>query len=413
MLVVQTMPALSLRQAASPHYPFPQHVNYGANTIKPNHRSQVQLDQDVRAFYRHWKSQYLIAAGTDNQDRPLYRIALSKAGDNRRYTVSEGQGYGMLITALMAGDDPNAKTIFDGLWRFSRAHPSIIDSRLMAWKIPQPNADSAFDGDADIAYGLLLAEQQWGNAGSINYGTAAKTVIGAIAQSTIGRDSKLPLLGDWAKGNPDSAKFDQYSPRSSDFMPGHFRAYGRATRNSLWNEVITATQSVTQQIQRNYSPVTGLLSDFIVSTCPGGRNYCPPQGKFLEGPQDGDYFYNAGRVPMRLGVDALINQNSLSKQQVRKIGAWIVTKTKGDPTRIAAGYQLNGTIISSKYTYFSSFFAAPFGVAAMLTPSQQTWLNRVYSSVYQRHENYYEDSVTLLCLLIMTQNFWDPTKVPS
>lgn len=43
----------------------------------------------------------------------------------------------------------------------------------MAWKV---NADgsrggdtSAFDGDADIAYGLILADRQWGSEGAIDF----------------------------------------------------------------------------------------------------------------------------------------------------------------------------------------------------------------------------------------------------
>jgi hypothetical protein len=38
--------------------------------------------------------------------------------------------------------------------------------------------------------------------------------------------------------------------------------------------------------------------------------------------------------------------------------------------------------------------------------SQQDWLNTVYDSVYATREDYYSDSVTLLCLLVMTGNFW-------
>ena len=60
-------------------------------------------------------------------------------------------------------------------------------------------------------------------------------------------------------------------------------------------------------------------------------------------------------------------------------------------------------------TYFTTFFAAPLGVAAMVTTGQQQWLNDIYDAVYDVQEDYYEDSVTLLCLLVMTGNFWDPT----
>ena len=47
-------------------------------------------------------------------------------------------------------------------------------------------------------------------------------------------------------------------------------------------------------------------------------------------------------------------------------------------------------------------------VAAMNDPAQQEWLNAVYSSVYDNHIDYYEDSVNLLCMLVMSGNFWSP-----
>jgi endo-1,4-beta-D-glucanase Y len=56
----------------------------------------------------------------------------SKAGPNV-ITVSEAMGYGMLITAFMAGHDPEAKKYFDGLYRFYKKHPSKNNPRLMAW----------------------------------------------------------------------------------------------------------------------------------------------------------------------------------------------------------------------------------------------------------------------------------------
>ena len=70
----------------------------------------------------------------------------------------------MVITALMAGHDPQAREIFDGLWAFSRAHPSKNDGQLMAWQVPTKKGDqpdSAFDGDADIC--LCAAAGRTGN----------------------------------------------------------------------------------------------------------------------------------------------------------------------------------------------------------------------------------------------------------
>lgn len=389
-----------------PKKPFPQHFVYAPSTIKPNHRSQEQLDDDVRAFYGYWKKNYLVEAESSN-GQILYRIAFGKPGtDNYEVTVSEGQGYGMLIVALMAGYEPKAQTLFDGLWVFASSHPSDIDSRLMGFRVPSLNGnDSAFDGDADMAYALLLANRQWGSNGRIDYLAEAQTLITAIRESTMGKVSKLPLLGDWASGIPDNEQYNQYSPRSSDFMPAHFRAYGAVVDSNYWIDVITTTQKVIDDIQSGYASKTGLLPDFIVNTCADGHAYCPAEEDFLEGPHDGHFFYNAGRDPFRIGSDALLNNDATSKAQAQKMSLWLQTASEGIVENIKAGYTLDGNPIGD---YFSSFFVAPFGVAAMLEPSQQSWLNSLYDSVYQDHEDYYEDSVTLLCLLIMSGNYWNP-----
>ncbi len=212
------------------------------------------------------------------------------------------------------------------------------------------------------------------------------------------------MLGDWV--NPNGADHNQYTPRSSDFMPAHFRAYGRATNNLVWSEVISNSQAVITSLQANYSPATGLLPDFIEPTSSTDHTPRPADPNFLEAVTDGQYNYNAGRDPWRLGADALLNNNPVSLAQTRRISEWAFTATDGNPQNIQAGYELNGTPLAN---YFTTFFAAPLGVAAMTVPTQQTWLNAIYDAVYNTHEDYYEDSVTLLCLLVMTGNYWDPS----
>jgi endo-1,4-beta-D-glucanase Y len=392
--------------AGEPVRPFPQHVAYASGSILPNHRTQQQLDDDVRAFYDHWKATYLLEAGQTASGQPFYRVAFGKEEPRRGTTVSEGQGFGMVIISLMAGYDPEAQIIFDGLWRFARAHPSEIDARLMDWNIPDTEwgNDSAFDGDADMAYGLLLADSQWGSQGDINYIADAGTLIAGILESTIGPDSRLPMLGDWI--DPAGEDFNQYTPRSSDFMMVNFQAYGKATGNPVWDDVAAQSLDVMTSIQQNFSQITGLMPDFIVMA---GANHTPEPAPadFLEGPDDGHYYYNAGRVPFRVGSDALLNNVSASRTIVQKISLWAEATTHGDPANFRAGYDLQGNPLPNR-DYFTTFFVAPLGVAAMTNPAQQNWLNAVYDSVYDQHEDYYEDSVTLLCLLVMTGNFWTP-----
>ena len=388
--------------------PFPQHVTYTGGAILPNHRSQQQLDDDVRAAYARWKQRYLVPVSSQS-GATLYRVAFGKPGTPaHNSTVSEGQGYGMVIVPLMAGHDSQAQTNFDGLWRYALTHRSCGDDRLMLWRIPneQFGCASATDGDLDIAYGLLLADAQWGSGGAINYRAAAHSVLAGILASTIGPRSKLPLLGDWVTAN--GARANEWTPRTSDFMTGHFRAFGRATGDTVWHDVADVSLDVVEALQDEFSPDTGLLPDFVQPKSDVNHAPRPADAHFLEGPNDGAYNYNAGRDPWRLGTDGLLNGDARALAAVAKISAWAEGDTDGEPLQILPGYRLDGTPLRSDY--FTTFFAAPLGVAAMTVPSQQAWLNAIYDAVRQREENYYEDSVTLFCLLVMTANFWDPVS---
>ena len=181
-----------------------QHQTYRSGTLTPTNFTRAQLNQHVADYYDVWIGRWL---GTDPGGNG-WRVKSDSSGR----TVSEGQGYGMVTVAAMAGHDPQAKTIFDGLWQFRLAHPSSIDNRLMDWEVPNPNGhDSAFDGDADIAYGLLMAHAQWGSDGAVDYLSAAKNVIAGIRASTIGPQSKLPMLGDWV--SPSGSTYSQWTTR--------------------------------------------------------------------------------------------------------------------------------------------------------------------------------------------------------
>jgi hypothetical protein len=102
-----------------------------------------------------------------------------------------------------------------------------------------------------------------------------------------------------------------------------------------------------------------------------------------------------------------LNDDEASRAIVQKISHWIEASAGGDPADIRAGYDLDGNPKPDS-DYFTTFFVAPMGVAAMNDPAQQEWLNAVYDAVYDQHIDYYEDSVTLLCLLVMSGNAWTP-----
>jgi hypothetical protein len=191
-------------------------------------------------------------------------------------------------------------------------------------------------------------------------------------------------------------------------MVGHFRAFGRSSGDVVWDTVVMNVQAAITSLQSNHSAPTGLLPDFIEPISAADHTPRPADPGFLEQPTDGQYYYNAGRDPWRIGSDALLNNDPTSLGQVRLMADWIAEASGQNPNNIRAGYDLDGTPLPAG-NYFTSFFVAPFGVALMTRPNQQDFLNDLYDAVYQRREGYYEDSVTLLSLLVMTGNFWDPT----
>ena len=379
-------------------YPFPHFVSYH-NASSLSHYTPKQAAKNVADYYHIWKKDFLIKEGE------FYRVATDKNNSSR--TVSEGQGYGMLIVALMAGEEKKAQAIFDGLYHFVEAHPSEIEPHFMTWQVPakKGESDSAFDGDADIAYALMLASKQWGDSGEINYSKEAIKMINALGKRVIGKDSYLPLLGDWV--DLDGKEYNQYTTRTSDFMLSHFRAFYRFSGDKRWLKVIEQTQKALDDIQALPSNKTGLVSDFIYHD-KKIESFLPTKRDFLE-EQDDSYYYNACRVPWRVGLDGLLSGDKNSIMIGKKMTAWIAQTSSQKATHIKAGYRLSGKVIDD--SYYTAVFMAPFGVSAKLDAAYQPLFDDVYETIKCMHENYFEDSVNLLSQLVMIDAFWDPTTV--
>lgn len=205
--------------AAAGSVPFGSHLfPYAAGSIVPTGATQAEKDQAVRDYYDDWKAAYLrqgCGAGR-------WYVEYQPSGE---LTVSEAHGYGMLIAALMAGHDPQARTIFDGMYLYFRDHPTSGNPWLMSWQQDRScnnvnGANSATDGDLDIAFALLLADRQWGSCGAVDYRSAAVSVIQAIRADDLDATTRYTLLGNWAASG---AYYD--STRSSDFMTDHYRSF--------------------------------------------------------------------------------------------------------------------------------------------------------------------------------------------
>lgn len=385
--------------AGGPAVPFGSHrFPYAAGTLKPS-GSQSALDQAVIKTYNAWKSAFV----RKNCGNGWYEV-ISPDADHPY--VAEAQGYGMVVTATMAGADPEAKTVFDGMVKYMLAHPSVNNANLLAAEQDTScksvdGSDSATDGDLDVAYGLLLADKQWGSTGTYNYKDLAVKHINAIKKSEVNPTTHLMLLGDWS----DSGESHYWMTRSSDWLIDHFRAFRTATGDSTWDTVRTAHQNLISTQQSKYAANTGLLADFVVNT---NTTPEPAAGEVLEGPNDGDYSWNACRDPWRIGADAVTSGDAASLASARKLNSWIKSRTGGDPNRIVTGYHLNGTAFDSGD---DMAFTAPFVVTALTDPGSQAWLDALWNKLASTSidpQLYYGGSVQLQSMIVASGNYWVP-----
>jgi endo-1,4-beta-D-glucanase Y len=392
-LVLSPLPA-----SAAVGHAFGAHSGtYASGTLFPQVAAEVRDDAAKRYYFNFWKRNFLReGCGTGRW--------YVRTPDANVANVAEGQGYGMVISVIMAGADSQARTIFDGLYRFVKDHPSHINPNLMAAEnnpcTSVNGSDSATDGDLDIAYALLMAHDQWGSGGAVNYLAEFKKRAAAIKQSEVHPTTRLMLLGDWAA--PGSKYYT--SARTSDFMISQFRAFRRWTGDPFWDSVVAAHQRLINTMQANYAPNTGLVPDFVVDTTTTPR---PAPAGFLEGANDGRYSYNACRVPWRIAMDALFGGNATSRSQAGRMTAWIRTTTGGNPSNVRNGYTLAGTPLESTG---NAIFIAPFGVAAM-SGTSQAWVNASWNKLVSTSESstaYYATALKLQAMLVMSGNVWVP-----
>ncbi|MGV8877730.1 MAG: glycosyl hydrolase family 8 [Sphingobacteriaceae bacterium] len=396
--------AISANLDAQPRKPFPQHAVYAKGIIIPDHKSQQLIDSDVVIVYERWKKNYLTE---DVGESGLYYIKYQPDA-GKPVTCSEAHGYGMVTFAYMAGADQDAQKYFDGMYRFFKAHPSNGNSKLMNWqqaiengKAVSVGSSAATDGDMDIAYALLLADQQWGSSGSINYKTAALNVIAGLKESIIHHQYKTLKMGDWAS-NEGSRVSD--ATRPSDFMLQHLKAFKKATGDPIWDQVCEKTYAIIDYLFLNYSAKTGLLPDFAEYK---DGHFIPAIGHLLESEYDGSYSYNAARTAWRIGTDCVTTGDQQALAQLNTLNSWIRSASQDDPSKIDAGYFLDGKILPGR-NYQDLTYQAPFMVSAMIDKKNQVWLNKLWDYSVQNYNSYFGDSIAMLSIITASGNWWIP-----
>ncbi|MFC6182144.1 glycosyl hydrolase family 8 [Lactiplantibacillus daowaiensis] len=354
------------------------------NTQKPQATSNTST-HEIKTHYQEWQKHYL---------RGQSKKYVLTTSSGQQQTLSEAQGYGMLITVMAAKHQLKTQTTFNQLTRYYLANRLSKTNPLMAWRQTRRNGKmqstkaeqtSATDGDLDIAYALILADEQWGSKGSINYQQLAKQLISAIKTHEINHTTKLPMVGQWAT----TAK-TKTIVRPSDLITAYFRKFASYTRDGSWTQVAQNSQAALQKLSAAHS--TGLMADFV--TISGAKlTLGTVQPKQVASNYDAEYGYNACRIPWRVTYDYQLNSSRVSKKIAQKMLTFFTKQAK-----IKAIYTLNGHAVTN---YTNQAFTTPVVYSAQVL-SNQVLTKRYASALSTKIEthDYYPATIHMLMLMM-------------
>jgi len=380
-------------------YPFGARLVAYKAGIKPT-QSAATMDALLKQQYDAWKAHAIVPATSIVAGG--YAVQFS----NTTYmTVSEGMGYGMLMAVLFAGHDPNARALFDGLLAVVRARPAYAivpfdpnGKWLMDWRINANGSSAgegwnAMDGDLDIALALLMADKQWGSAGTWNYLQEGRNTIAALKSWNM-----------WADGTTKGLR-NAENNRTSDYMIGHFRAFKAATGDTLWDKAVDRAYWLIDRMQTVYSPGAGLMPDFVINT--NTATPSPSTGYIGDGnDKEGFYWWNACRNPWRYSTDYLLSGDTRFQLVTGRMIDYFQKSSGGDPLKIGTGYDLTGKLLTGGN---SPAYHGPICAGACVDARFQGFLDTMWNwNASHLTTGYYDGEIQLLSLVVASGNWWTP-----
>jgi len=325
--------------------------------------------------YDHFKASFFVDCGGNR-----VRVA---SGSGSQETVSEGMGYGMLMVAYLE-PDATGPALMNRLLAF--VNSKLDNNQLMHWKVSCDSVyeqNAATDGDLDYALALIQAERRWPNQG---FGTSAKKFLGAILSHETDSCGLKP--GDvWGGCNSEA--------NPSYAALGYLETFRCFTGNSAWSGVRSNT--MTRQLAYWHANYT-LPPDWV------SVDSSASSGRFSRGA----YRYDAARVPWRLGLDYLWHGGDDAGAQAHKIINHFKAAA-ADPSTIGDGYDhQTGNKIGNNH---NAVFVGPLAIGAMVHPSHQDWLNRIYGELVGLElGTYYSDALRVIALMATTGLFTNPCE---
>jgi|GEM_PF-5862867 len=382
-----TLTLLSTTTFAQENYSYPHNIQYDYGLLPTNANAS-----DPENAYNEFKDNWVTSDGATPYQR--VKSDFIEGCPTAFCTVSEGTGYGMLMAVNFAD-----KEVFDDLWSFHKTRKN--ENGLLAWRIDDfgniSSLTSATDGDADVAYALLLADLQWGSGGLHDYLQDGLELIQALWDHAIQENAsgeKTFVFKPWDVVDP----YDQLNP--SYLSPAYYRVFAEVSQNSGWLQVAEKSYEI---LENAAHPITGLVPEWSDSQ---GNQY---------GGQPYEYRYNAARTPWRISFDYIIYGTDSARILASKIGDFA---NDIGIDNVLDAYELDGQLITHDWNpeleafveadrHHNPTFVGPIATAMMAYGSEgQVLLNDAYDELKNLAAGtYYNSALKVLTLLQLTGNF--------
>jgi len=369
------------------HFPFPQNAP-SEHCVVPT----AYQNSDVKAAYDAWKATVVTSDGASGH----LRVKKPDSGTQIGSTVSEGMGYGLLLSVYL--DD---QQVFDELWKYVLLY--LNANGLMDWEV-SPSGQviglgAALDGDEDMAWALIMADRQWGGQGSLDepYLTYAIELIHAMWDFEVDHTrGDMPLAGDtW--GNVDITNI-------SYFAPAYYRVFGQvAGMEAEWNRAIDTSYVI---LNNSLNAQSGNATNGLVPA------WCDSSGTPVVAFEGAPTHYqnDSSRTPFRIGQDYCYYGEPRALAYMQKITSFF---TGVGVDNIVDGYELDGTPRPDFGTngVGSASFVGPAAVGASYSTANQAFLDQAYMALagggLTAGTIYYQISWNALSILTVTGGFFE------
>jgi endo-1,4-beta-D-glucanase Y len=328
--------------------------------------------KDAYASFEKWKVTHVEDCGNGRA-----RVKFDTAAE----TVSEGIGYGLLLTASW-GD----RALFEAILAYRNA--VLKSNKLLPWRLNGCSGSvldqgSAADGDLDVAMALLMADCVWPSQG---YKDSALATINALRELVVKADgSRLFLLAGDSWGG-DSCGNPSY------YAPAYYRAFAKAgaTNAADWTEL---AQDTYYYLNKAANSSTGLVGNWqkadSLSCSKSSSEYA-------------SYGYDAARTPWRIVTDYAWWGEAQAKTYATKVSNWAGGVGIAN---VVDGYSVSG---SSTGEYKNSAFTGALALAGIAVSQQRSdqshadWLGALPLG---SDNSYYKASLRALYMLLSVGRF--------